>query len=120
MCERERERERQTERERERELLFSGHCLQPWHCQAYHHPLIEAEAHTLSPMNIQPVIQTSEGMSGLVHSTGEATLPTVNILCSPQNKGHKWRMFSGTLFCPSPLSVKDDARMIRLHVVGDS
>ena len=69
-------------------------------------------------MNIQPVIQTSEGISELVHSTGEATLPTVNILCSPQNKGHKWRMFSGTLFCPSALSVKDDARMIRLHVVG--
>ena len=65
-------------------------------------------------MNVQPVIQTSEGMREVLHSTEEATLPTVNILCSPQNKGHKWRMFLGTLFCPSALSVKDDARMIRL------
>ena len=65
-------------------------------------------------MNVQPVIQTSEGMREILHSTEEATLPTVNILCSPQNKEHKWRMFPGTLFCPSALSVKDDARMIRL------
>ena len=64
-------------------------CVQPWHCQAYYHQPIEAEVHTSSPMNIQPVIQTSEGMRELVHSIEEATLPTVNILCSPQNKGHK-------------------------------
>ena len=88
-------------------LLISGHCclsfsLKQMAMALPSLPPPEAEAYTSSPMNIKPVIQTSEGMRELVHSTGEATLPT----------GHKWRMFPGTLFCPSALSVKDDARMM--------